>query len=621
MKAWKLHIVIYLVLPIRAYTQIPSAGGTFTANYIKGCVGMTVEVTSNAPSGGTAEFNFDYGNNPADFDKPTTHIYDQPGTYWIGHHYQGESGDYVKDSLLVEVQPYVAPEFMIARCEDYHAAVVITDDEFDWYRINFTAVDFVDVPKGAPAQVFDFQSGNNAAVSVRGYYDNSYLLSCPASTWNFQPVDDIVVPQITRVSVLNQNEASGEIEIMTTAQDDFYELEYSVNSGEFMQYDYANSSLLTLGGLDTENNFYCFRLKSFAGCPGSQPEYSQTICSINLQAEALNNENHLELRTNAAFFNGAQVIRDGIPVGPTPSMTFIDFDVECAQQYCYRVEANSSSYSAEQCITGQSSDIPPAVDHVVASFSADGADISWIAPSGISIDHFSVYRSDNGSGYVFQEVVTGNQFHDVGVDGRIPVCYLIEYEDACGNLSAEGIPACPVFLQSVVQQGRPELLWTDYSGFIPGVKYYVVEKTDSEGNMIGYADVGLANAYIEPADNEEQAIFYRILAINGQDTSYSNRIKVVYETLVYFPNAFTPDGDHLNNTFKPVVRYFKEYELVIYNRWGAPIFFSNDPSKGWDGRYNETDAPQGAYVYTAVITDSEGTRFEKKGVVHLLRKR
>lgn len=72
----------------------------------------------------------------------------------------------------------------------------------------------------------------------------------------------------------------------------------------------------------------------------------------------------------------------------------------------------------------------------------------------------------------------------------------------------------------------------------------------------------------------------------------------------YLPNAFTPDGDGLNDEFKPVQRYdlVKTYHLYIYNRWGQLIFETSDINTGWDGTYKGNPAEQGTYVYKIVYT-------------------
>jgi gliding motility-associated-like protein len=85
-------------------------------------------------------------------------------------------------------------------------------------------------------------------------------------------------------------------------------------------------------------------------------------------------------------------------------------------------------------------------------------------------------------------------------------------------------------------------------------------------------------------------------------------------SVVYFvPNAFTPNGDEFNNTFKPV---FTEgfdpnnYTLTVYNRWGEVIFESNDPVSGWDGTYHDALQNDGVYVWNIRFKHRENDAYE-----------
>ncbi|WP_143097909.1 gliding motility-associated C-terminal domain-containing protein [Chitinophaga sp. CF118] len=65
-----------------------------------------------------------------------------------------------------------------------------------------------------------------------------------------------------------------------------------------------------------------------------------------------------------------------------------------------------------------------------------------------------------------------------------------------------------------------------------------------------------------------------------------------------FPNAFTPNGDGHNDTFKPIVQGpMYDYDLRIYNRWGEMIFISKDSKTGWNGKYQGRLVENGTYVW------------------------
>ncbi len=94
---------------------------------------------------------------------------------------------------------------------------------------------------------------------------------------------------------------------------------------------------------------------------------------------------------------------------------------------------------------------------------------------------------------------------------------------------------------------------------------------------------------------------------------------------VYIPNAFSPDGDNINDVFLvrgkgiATVKYFR-----IFNRWGELVFErnnfnANDVRQGWDGRVNGKPANPDVYVYTAEVLCTAGGTFVRKGNVTLFR--
>lgn len=85
------------------------------------------------------------------------------------------------------------------------------------------------------------------------------------------------------------------------------------------------------------------------------------------------------------------------------------------------------------------------------------------------------------------------------------------------------------------------------------------------------------------------------------------------------PNAFSPNGDGVND--KIFVRGFgiTKMSWKIYNRWGNLVFASNSIVDGWDGRYNGKLQPQEVYHYTLELEFSDKEKATKKGDITLLR--
>ncbi len=87
-----------------------------------------------------------------------------------------------------------------------------------------------------------------------------------------------------------------------------------------------------------------------------------------------------------------------------------------------------------------------------------------------------------------------------------------------------------------------------------------------------------------------------------------------------FPNAFSPNGDGVNDGYR-VVSYgnLELYHLLIYNRWGQLVYESRDPRQYWDGKYNGVPCDMGTYMYYFKGTCLTGRTEEGKGDVILIR--
>jgi gliding motility-associated-like protein len=124
------------------------------------------------------------------------------------------------------------------------------------------------------------------------------------------------------------------------------------------------------------------------------------------------------------------------------------------------------------------------------------------------------------------------------------------------------------------------------------------------------------------------------MAISATGSSSKNCIAdaSVYVTVnkvrkAYFPNAFTPNGDGLNDYFSvfgaiPNVKLVKK--MAVYNRWGELVyeeynFVPNEPTAGWDGTFLGKPLEPGAFVYQVETEFLDGEVINYKGIVMLVR--
>ena len=89
---------------------------------------------------------------------------------------------------------------------------------------------------------------------------------------------------------------------------------------------------------------------------------------------------------------------------------------------------------------------------------------------------------------------------------------------------------------------------------------------------------------------------------------------------LWIPNAFTPDGDGLNDFFTPVGQGFSSFEFWVFNRWGETIFYTDRYGEAWGlmNRYDNLDFQDGVYAYRVITQRPTLKKQEYIGRITLL---
>ena len=89
----------------------------------------------------------------------------------------------------------------------------------------------------------------------------------------------------------------------------------------------------------------------------------------------------------------------------------------------------------------------------------------------------------------------------------------------------------------------------------------------------------------------------------------------------YVPDAFTPDGDGLNETFIGKGEGYVDFQMSIYTKWGEIIYKTNNDLEPWNGQYKNTgyEVPSGVYFYKISFNDEGGKAHNYLGEVSLIR--
>ena len=475
-------------------------------------------------------------------------------------------------------------------------------------------------------------------MTLSGFFNNGPQ-NCADSTINVTPVNNIPDATITQLTVDTSDPFNGQISLDYTLNPQVnYMLEMATNGqAGFVDVGLVSGNNFQVTALNTQDDFYCFRLAALDPCNASR-SYSEVICSTNLQVVAQNDQNQLDWTTEIVNFSSFEIIRNGNPLGMPitngATNSFTDTLVACNVMYCYQIVTNysngSRSLSEIECVTGINTNMPPMVSTITASVDGSTITVNWQVPDTVNFPMNSYTLSRSINNQPFQEIVTTSTipFTDVNLRTQVNThCYGLVYQDNCGNQSAASVTACAILLLGENIDNRNFVLnWSPYLGWQSGVREYRIEILDENGSPIG-APIVVSSAttnFVDVISTTRQITQYRIVALSNDLIplqSYSNIVVLDIPVQVFLPNSFTPNNDGLNDIFLAKGLFIEEFSMEIYSRWGELLFYSTDLDDGWNGIYKGSLVPDGAYVYQVVAKDAQGRAVTKSGAVNVLSKK
>ena len=94
----------------------------------------------------------------------------------------------------------------------------------------------------------------------------------------------------------------------------------------------------------------------------------------------------------------------------------------------------------------------------------------------------------------------------------------------------------------------------------------------------------------------------------------------IAESSLKVPNAFSPNGDGVNDDFKVYnAQSIVSFSATILNRWGQKLYSWNNVDDGWDGTYNGRPVKAGVYYVVVIAKGADGIEYEFRRDVNLLR--
>lgn len=167
------------------------------------------------------------------------------------------------------------------------------------------------------------------------------------------------------------------------------------------------------------------------------------------------------------------------------------------------------------------------------------------------------------------------------------------------------------FTPTITEILYPEISFTDLSGGNPVAwnwQFGTGDVAHVQHPVYSYPDTGTFTVTLE------------VLNQFGCSDTVEHSLVILPSFTIYVPNAFTPDGNGINDVFKPQGIGWTDYELRIFSRWGAQVFESFDKDIGWDGTMRgKESAPPGVYVWRIFVRDNHKRKQDFIGHVTLLR--
>jgi len=233
----------------------------------------------------------------------------------------------------------------------------------------------------------------------------------------------------------------------------------------------------------------------------------------------------------------------------------------------------------------------------------------------------SISTADSILTIIDSDNVTPEEFH---------YYYKLHQVDNCKKVSNTSESVKTIFLSGDNEKSLSRIEWTAYEDWnYPIVKHQVEHIGRSGKKYLGKLEPTtfsyVYDAFYEDIDGY---YFYQIYSVNSNGyTSYSNIAYISGDGKIYRPNAFSPNGDGVNDIFKFQTLFITnkfenvvaDFDFTIYNRWGQQVFHTNDLQEGWDGFYNGKLVPDGVYQYRARFIDGKKLKYYHSGNIHVLK--
>ena len=303
------------------------------------------------------------------------------------------------------------------------------------------------------------------------------------------------------------------------------------------------------------------------------------------------------------------------------TMSFQEISSSTNPSFCFRLNAISACsdlriQGAPQCFDNPIA-VTPSFENAYATYTEGGIELQLgTLPPGIfsgsrTIIGFGAEELDTlFSGYIDRNISNFRQFQ-----------YSILFSDTCQNeLTPEVI--APSFIDPLeVSTNELEIQWAPAINTLTGSFTQQLRISGSNGSSRVISNpTNPITVLLQESQGIRQFIQLETVYQEQELTIFSNSRPFNYEFVAYLPDAFTPDGDGLNDELILLGIEAREVDFKIYNRWGEVIHVSQSPLSLWNGKVGGRRAPTGTYTYELTFMNIENELIQQRGSFVLLRK-
>jgi gliding motility-associated-like protein len=326
---------------------------------------------------------------------------------------------------------------------------------------------------------------------------------------------------------------------------------------------------------------------------------------------------------------------------PPEASSFVLKDFTINSEYCFKVLASlnggttSSSYRA--CLKTKMQNPPAWINADYATVTEKNRiSLSFSIDPSSEIDTFALERKTGYSGS-FQQIaqITGTNIKSVTYTDNTAKTNVLNFYKLsaviCKNHRVSSNNASNIVLDSQNDGNEIILKWNKYHDWLGNVSTYRVYMDTgggfSEKASTGPADTIYSLSIPEIMYNLKQgkACFYTVASeagnpygITGESISDTTCISI--KETITVPNIFSPDGDGLNDLFKPVITFAPStYQLLITDRQRKTVFETRDYNESWDGSTGGSIVSKGVYLWFLKLTTPTGRNITRTGTLTVIK--